>query len=92
MNFSLYEYNLTQLLKELIITWPHYRTGDMYRSIQFRITQEEGKLNIQLESKHYIVYLDDGTFLDYFFQQPQVDQIMEELSFDYIQTKLDLIQ
>lgn len=64
---------LTQLLKDDILN-NHYGTGALYESIEFRFEDK-----IRLYSEEYINYLEDGEYLQSFFDRSDVEELISEI-------------
>lgn len=63
---------LERLLMNFIESEDHIDTGALYRSIEFNCVFVNNKLSIDFNSEDYIVYLEDGDFVDRFFELPEV--------------------
>jgi len=64
-------YQLTQALKTYVKSSNHNDTGRLYNSIQFKCTTTNG-LTIKFDAMEYIHYLDDGDFINNFFEQSSI--------------------
>jgi hypothetical protein len=62
---------LNNLMSEYLKRTGHYKTGSLARSISFnaRITNS-GEVDLGFKANEYILYLDDGKFVDNFFALP----------------------
>ena len=62
---------LNKLMVEYLKITGHYKTGSLARSIMFnaRIT-DSGEIDLGFSAKEYILFLDDGKFVDNFFALP----------------------
>lgn len=63
MTDSQLKIELDNLLRVELKVNNYYKTGALYKSINFIVNDK----NIRLECKEYIKYLDSGTFLNRFF-------------------------
>lgn len=75
---------LDKLLKDYIKKEGYYDSGNLYKSIKFTVSDKNGTPKISLEANDYIQYLDNGMFLDNFFEQSNVQQIIAEYMVDSI--------
>lgn len=68
---------LTKELIKFLQKKNHYNTGTLAKSIGFASTiSNKGELELKLNAKEYIQYLDDGDFLDEFFESNEFQSIM----------------
>lgn len=70
---------LTMGLKKYIKDLKHIRTGDLYKSIDVKVTYNNG-LFISLNSLNYIQYLDDGKLLSNFMQLDSTIDLIAEFT------------
>lgn len=63
---------LSMLLKDFIESEDHIDTGALYRSIKFNCSFDGKELDMTFSSEEYIVYLEEGKFVDRFFELPEV--------------------
>jgi hypothetical protein len=63
---------LSRLLKDFIESEDHIDTGALYRSIKFDCSFDGKELDMTFSSEEYIVYLEEGKFVDRFFELPEV--------------------
>jgi len=63
---------LSKLLKDFIESEDHIDTGALYRSIKFNCSFDGKELDMTFSSEEYIVYLEEGKFVDRFFELPEV--------------------
>jgi hypothetical protein len=63
---------LSRLLKDFIESEDHIDTGALYRSIKFDCSFDGEDLDMTFSSEEYIVYLEEGKFVDRFFDLPEV--------------------
>jgi len=81
---------LTKLLKRYIKSEGYYSSGKLYNSINFIVTDSSTTgLHIELDSKEYINYIDDGKFLDKFFALPNVQNEILEYGIDKIYESIE---
>lgn len=74
--------DLTQKLKDFLALRDHIDTGDLYASINFTSTYINDNLNIDLEALEYIDYLDEGFFLDDFFDLESTLDVIADFYID----------
>jgi hypothetical protein len=72
MNIKQLNRELRDLLKEFIESEDHIDTGALYRSIKFDCKFDNGVLDMKFSSEEYIVYLEEGNFVDRFFELSKV--------------------
>ncbi len=63
---------LSRLLKDFIESEDHIDTGALYRSIKFDCSFDGKELDMTFSSEDYIVYLEQGDFVNRFFDLPEV--------------------
>ncbi len=68
---------LTSSLKKFIKNEKFVDSGDLYKSIKFNCTYTN-ELNIKLNSKEYIQYLDNGDLLNNFFALESTTNLIGE--------------
>lgn len=78
MTLSDFDRKMSQLLKDFIESEDHIDTGALYRSIKFNSDFRNNNLDIKFNSEEYIVYLQDGDFLDKFFDLKRVQDLIAE--------------
>lgn len=84
MKLSELNNRLTISLQDFIKKENHYNTGTLSKSIRFTSTiKPDGDLDIKLKGKEYIQYLDDGKFLDNFYNSSDFLDIIYDWYFDY---------
>lgn len=68
---------LNNLMKEYLKRTGHYKTGSLARSITFnaRIT-DSGDIDLGFRANEYILFLDDGKFVDNFFALPTTKAVI----------------
>lgn len=71
------ENRLTNNLKNYLKQKNHYGSGKLFKSIKFTVT-DNGNFDIKLVAEEYIQYLDNGKFLDSFFQLNSTTELFEE--------------
>lgn len=82
--------NLTQLLKKFIKSEGYYSSGKLYNSINFKVTDSTSSgLQVELDSKEYINYLEDGKFLDRFFALSSVQNTILDYGVSHIMDSID---
>jgi hypothetical protein len=59
--------DLTQAFKRFIQISNHKKTGRLYNSIKFTCTNVDHVLQIKFKAMEYVQYLEDGDFIDEFF-------------------------
>ena len=91
MDIQIYLNQLTNLLKESIVSNGYVNSGSLLDSVEFTSEVTAQGLSIQLEANDYIKYLDNGKFIEDFFNNPQVNQILEEAATAWIESKLENI-
>lgn len=69
---------LTELLQSYILSEQHYITGRMHDSIDFQCTYDNEYLDIQLESVDYLYFIEQGRFIDSFYELSSVESAMAE--------------
>lgn len=77
---------LTSALRNALQKEGFVDTGDLLNSIEFRIYTNPVK--IELGANDYIQYLDDGRFIERFFNSSEVVGIVDRITFDLISSKL----
>lgn len=82
---------LRDLLKDFIESEDHIDTGALYRSIEFNCEFRNNELDMKFSSEEYIVYLEQGTFVDRFFDLPEVLDAIGDFYVDNIDLGLDKI-
>lgn len=83
---------LTKLLKRYIKSEGYYSSGKLYNSINFIVTDSASTgLHIELDSKEYINYIDDGKILDKFFELSTVKNEILEYGIDKIYESIENI-
>lgn len=92
MNFEPFETRLTYLLKQWIDEGDHIITGDLYASIRFVIYENNDNLKIELVAEDYLKYLDKGMFIDRFYNDRDVDNIISDLVSAFVLYKLENIR
>ena len=88
MNNRELEVYLTSELKRYIKDKGYVSSGDLYNSIQFRVTNTP-ELKIDLDSEPYINYLEKGKLLDNFFQKEEIQNAILDYAFGMLLTELD---
>jgi hypothetical protein len=63
---------LNRLLKKFIKDNDHIDTGALYKSIDFDCTWDGIDLDIRFGSEYYIVFLEQGDFINDFFELTDV--------------------
>jgi hypothetical protein len=76
---------LTSSLKKFIKNEKFVDSGDLYKSIKFNCTYTN-ELNIKLNSKEYIQYLDNGDLLNNFFNLESTKNLVAE----FLVSQIDL--
>lgn len=68
---------LNNLMVEYLKKTGHYKTGSLARSITFnaRIT-DSGEIDLGFRANEYILFLDDGKFVDNFFALPTTKSVI----------------
>lgn len=89
MDPQIYLNQLTNLLKEQIISNDYVNSGSLLDSVNFISEITAQGLSIQLEANDYIKYLDNGRFIEDFFNSSEVNQIMEDAVTAWIESKLE---
>lgn len=74
---------LTKLLKD-DIQQNYYLTGALYNSIEFRFENE-----LKLYSEDYIEFLEEGTYLQDFFERNDIKEIIADIYTNYIDGKIE---
>jgi hypothetical protein len=77
---------LSKLLKDFIESEDHIDTGALYRSIKFNCSFDGEELDMSFTSEEYIVYLQEGKFVDRFFDLPEVLDVIG----DFYSENIDL--
>lgn len=75
---------LTLYLKEYIKKNQHIDTGLLYRTVKFNCTYVKFNFEIKLVTQDYIVFLDEGTFLDSFYSLFKVQDAFIEFFEDKV--------
>jgi hypothetical protein len=88
MNNRELEVYLTSELKKYIKDKGYISTGDLYNSIQFRVTNTP-ELKVDLNSEEYINYLEKGKLLDNFFKKENIQNAILDYSFGLLLAELD---
>lgn len=88
MTLSELNNKLKNALKKYIRERDHIITGHLLNSIKFNSTYKDFDLQISFKSKFYIVYLEDGEFIDDFFSLTSTRDILEEFIADKIGDEL----
>lgn len=72
--------NLTSLLKKHIKKEGFVDSGNLLKSIEFNCKYDKKlmDLTIAFNTNDYIQYLDDGKFLDEFFEKDKVKNVLEK--------------
>lgn len=91
IDYNKYTERLTVLLERTITDRDHVITGNLRDSVNFVFNKDEFKFELTLESLFYIKFLEDGMFLDYFFSLPEVDDIIRDITTEYIDFELNQI-
>lgn len=91
MDIQIYLNQLTNLLKQEIISKDFVNSGSLLDSVNFTSEVTAQGLSIQLEANDYIKYLDNGMFMEDFFNNPQVEQIIEEAVTAWVESQLENI-
>lgn len=86
MNIKELNRELSKLLKDFIEKEDHIDTGALYRSIKFTCDFKDNELDISFSSEEYIVYLEEGKFVDRFFDLRDVLDVIGE----FYEDNLDL--
>jgi hypothetical protein len=76
---------LKRLLKDFIESEDHIDTGALWRSIEFNCSFDGKDLDMSFRSEEYIVYLEDGKFVDRFFSLPEVLDLIGDFYIDNIE-------
>lgn len=74
-----YGVELRDLLRESLRTAGHFDTGALDESIEFRVIPGTNEITLELGANEYIKYLDDGRFLEMFFNEPRVEGLIGEM-------------
>lgn len=77
MTISQLNTSLADALKVYLRASKHNDTGKLYNSIKFNCTIDKG-IDINLDAMEYIQYLDDGQFLEDFYNSKIVEDILSE--------------
>lgn len=56
----------------------HNKSGKLSQSISFNVTFKNDKLDLGLKAKEYLLYLDDGKFVQDFFEKREVLDLLAE--------------
>jgi len=75
---------LSRLLKDFIESEDHIDTGALYRSIKFNCDFDGEELDMRFSSEEYIVYLEEGKFVDRFFELPEVLDVIGDFYIENI--------
>jgi myo-inositol-1-phosphate synthase len=70
-----YEIEFTNLLKNKIKQEGYYSSGKLYNSIKFNINNN---YELVLNSLEYIQYLDDGKFLEDFYESNEFVEVYQQ--------------
>lgn len=89
IDYLKYSTELTNLLKDYIRSQDHIDTGALYNSIDFLIQGSDDSFTINLTCNGYIIYLDEGTFLESFYNLDSVSQVIDNLTEEYINEKIE---
>lgn len=65
-------------MKSYIKSTGHNKTGALSNSISFNVTYNSGVLDMGLKAKEYILFLDDGKFIDDFFESSSVKSAISD--------------
>jgi hypothetical protein len=82
------EHSLTIALKAYIKKEGYVATGSLLKSIGFKATYKNLKLDIKLVANDYIQYLDDGDLVDKFLSTKKAQEYIAEF---YVDAMLDNI-
>ena len=82
MKLSQLNRELGKMMKDFIEQEDHIDTGAMYASIDFKCTFSNNKLDIKFYSEYYIKYLEDGKFVDRFFNLKEVSELISDFYVD----------
>lgn len=91
MDFQIYLDRLENLLKEELRNQDFIDSGALLDSIEFKMEVTPLGVEIELGANDYIKYLDNGIFIEDFFNSPQVNQILEEASDAWVESQLENI-
>jgi hypothetical protein len=75
---------LTTELKVFIKKEDLYKTGKLYKSIKFNCIYKNLDLDIKLDAKEYIQYVEKGDLLQKFFALDKTKEILQEFYADNI--------
>ena len=89
MNINELNNNLTVLLKEYIMNKGYYNTGALYSSIKFNCVFIDNEFKINLLSKDYINFINDGKFIDSFYMLEKVQVIFSNFLANKITISFD---
>jgi len=70
---------LNKLMKNYLKSKGYYKSGSLYNSIKFNVKFTDSVPHIELETNDYIKYLNDGKFLDSFFELKEVKGVIADL-------------
>lgn len=88
MDFQIYLMQLENLLKERIRVEDYIDTGALLESIQFKLEETSTGISIELGANDYIQYLDNGKFIEEFFNSSQFESLMNEAVTAYVNSKI----
>ena len=78
---TIQEFNtqMTQELKSFIKSEGYVSSGKLEKSIKFKCTFNDNQLDIKLDAMEYINYLDNGNFLNKFFEKDSVSELIADV-------------
>ena len=79
---------LTKALKDFIKQEGLFSSGKLYRSIRFKCTFTNFKLDIKFDSLEYILYLENGRVVEKFFDLDSTTRIIEDFYSSQIEFNL----
>jgi hypothetical protein len=83
---------LTNAMKQTILDLDLIDTGALYNSIQVSTSFESGSIIIQIQSEEYIKFLlEPYNIVEYFFQQPDVEEEISKLMVPWIEDGIQRI-
>lgn len=91
MDFQIYLDRLENLLKEEIRNQDFINSGSLLDSIEFRMEVTSLGVAIELGANDYIKYLNDGKFIEDFFNSPQVADVIREAADAWVESQLENI-
>ena len=68
---------LTSAIKSYIKKKDFIASGNLYKSIKFNCTYNNGDLKIKIKGKEYVQYLDEGNFLNKFMDEKKTLELIQ---------------